>query len=120
MKIVFKLVFLINTQLISNCIRAVQPIDFRSSLYRLRPGHRLDSNMISSTTAASELSCAHKCLGHDGCQSCNFGVGQENRGTCELNSRGLMSQTHDPALIDDGEFIFISPETVRFWLIMMK
>ena len=114
MKLIFKLVVLINIQLISNCIRAVQSIDFRSSLFSLMPGHRLDGYLIISTTAASELSCAHKCLRQDECQSCNFGVGQENRGTCELNSRGLITQIHDPALIHDGEFVFISPETVRF------
>ena len=110
MKSLFGLVVLSTLQL----VRAEENVKFRSSLYSLIPGHRLNGYLISSTTAASELSCAHKCLRHDECQSCNFGVGQENRGTCQLNSRGLMSQTYDPALTDDGDFVFISPEMVSY------
>ena len=78
------------------------------------PHHRLTGHLITTTTADSELTCAHKCLRNEQCKSCNFQAIPQKTGICELNSKTLRSQTYDPALIYDENFVFISMENVSF------
>ena len=78
------------------------------------PHHRLTGHLITTTTADTELACTHKCLRNEQCKSCNFQAILHEIGICELNSKTLRSLTHDPALIYDENFVFISLENVSF------
>ena len=71
-------------------------------------------HLIATTTADTDLTCPHKCLHNEQCKSCNFQAIPRKTGICELNSKTLRSQTYDPALIYDENFVFISLENVSF------
>ena len=112
MKYVFGLAYILSC---SNLLGGEQNVNSRSQLCSFINGRRLKGHLIASTTAASELSCALKCLIHSHCKSFNFGVGEESCGICELNSRTLLSQIHDPSLIHDKGFVFASSNMVSFF-----
>ena len=78
------------------------------------PHHRLTEQLIATTTADTELTCAYKCLRNEQCKSCHFkAIPQKN---CELSSKSLFSQIHDPALKNDENSLYISLEHVSiFW-----
>ena len=86
----------------------------RSSYFNMIPQHRLTGHLITTTTADTELACAHKCLRNEQCKSCNFKEIPQKLSFCELNSKPLLSQTHNPALIHDESFLFISLKHVSF------
>ena len=88
--------------------------NMRSSYFNMMPHHRLTGHLITTTTADTELTCAHKCLRNEQCKSCNFQAIPLKIGICELNSKTLRSQTYDAALIYDENFVFISLENVSF------
>ena len=85
-----------------------------SSYFNMMPHHSLTGGLITTTTADTELKCAHKCLRNEQCKSCNFQAIPHKIGICELNSKTLRSQTYDPALIYDENFVFISLANVSF------
>ena len=95
-------------------VRGVRDENTRSSYFNMMRHHRLTGHLITTTTADTELTCAHKCLRNEKCKSCNFKAIPNKIGICELNSRTLLSQTHDPALIHDAHFVFVSLEDVSF------
>ena len=86
----------------------------RSSYFKMMPHHRLTGHLITTTTADTELTCSHKCLRNKRCKSCSFRAIPQPGSICELNSRTSLSQSHDPALINDVDFVFISLEDVSF------
>ena len=88
--------------------------NMRSSYLNMMPHHRLTGHLITTTTADTELACALMCLRNEECKSCNFQAIPHEIGICELNSKTLRSQTYDPALIYDENFVFISLENVSF------
>ena len=88
--------------------------NMRSSYFNMMPHHRLTGHLITTTTADSELTCSQKCLRNEQCKSCNFQAIPQKNGICQLNSKTLRSQTYDPALIYDENFVFISLENVSF------
>ena len=95
-------------------VEGIREENTRSSYFNMMPSHRLTGHMITTTTADTELTCSHKCLSNEQCRSCNFKAIPQKVGICELNSQTLISQTHDPALIFDADFVFISLEDVSF------
>ena len=95
-------------------VEGVRDENTRSSYFNMMSHHRLTGHLTATTTADTELMCAHKCLHNKQCKSCNFKAFPQKAGICELNSRTLISQTHDPALIDDADFVLISLEDVSF------
>ena len=86
--------------------------NFRSNFFKTLPKHRMTGHVIKTVTASSQLLCAQKCLAHDACKSCNFRTSGDHYKICELNSRGLLSQAHDPDLAHDEVFLFIYVENV--------
>ena len=88
--------------------------NFRFSYFNIQSERRLVGHVIKKFTTDSELSCAHKCLAFDGCKSGNFRTSENKHENCELSSRGPLSQTHDPDLVHDEEFVFIFLENVSF------
>ena len=88
--------------------------NMRSSYFNMMPHQRLTGHLITTTTADTELTCALMCLRNEQCKSCNFQTIPLKIGFCELNSKTLRSQTYDPALIYDENFVFISLENVSF------
>ena len=78
------------------------------------PHHRLTGHMIATTTADTKLMCAYQCLRNEQCKSCNFKTIRQNVGICELNSQPSPSESPEPALIQDANFLFISLENVSF------
>ena len=88
--------------------------NFRSSCFNIKSKRRLVGHVIATTTADSEISCAHKCLTLDGCKSGNFRTSVNKQENCELSSRGLLSRTHDPDLGQDDEFVFIYFKNVSY------
>ena len=95
-------------------LEGIRDENMRSSYFNIMPRHRLTGHLITTTTADSELTCAHKCLRNEQCKSCNFQAIPQKIGICQLNSKTLRSQTYDPALIYDENFVFISLENVSF------
>ena len=85
-----------------------------SSYFNMMPHHRLTGSLIITSTADTELTCAHKCLRNEQCKSCNFQAIPHKIGICELNSKALRSRTYDPALIYDENFVFVSWANVGF------
>ena len=88
--------------------------NMQSSYFNMMPHHRPTGHLITTTTAEKELTCALMCLRNEECKSCNFQAIPHEIGICELNSKTLRSQTYDPALIYDENFVFISLENVSF------
>ena len=88
--------------------------NMRSSYFNMMPHHRLTGHLITTTTAEKELACALMCLRNEECMSCNFQAIPHEIGICELNLKTLRSQTYDPALIYDENFVFVSLENVSF------
>ena len=95
-------------------VEGVQEENTRSSYFNMLPHHRLTGQLITTTTADTELTCDRKCLRNEQCKSCNFKAIPQTVGVCELSSRTLISQTHDSALMHVADFVFISLEDVRF------
>ena len=95
-------------------VEGVREENTRSSYFNMLPHHRPTGQLITTTTADTELTCARKCLRNEQCKSCNFKAIPQTVGVCKLSSRTLISQTHDSALMHDADFVFISLEDVRF------
>ena len=94
-------------------VGGIREDSFRSSFFSILPKLRLTGHVIKTTTAGSQISCAHKCLAHKACKSCNFMTSREHHKNCELSSRGLLSQTFDPDLVHGEEYDFIYVENVN-------
>ena len=114
MKTAFALVFVWLVQLLA----AIREENARSNYFNMMLHHRLVGHLLTTTTADTELTCAHKCLANEKCKSCNFKTFPEQEGVfpsvCELNTQNPVSGTNDTALISDRNFVFISLEDVSF------
>ena len=95
-------------------VEGIRDENTRSSYFNMMSQHRLTGHLITTTTADTKLTCARKCLRNELCKSCNFKAIPQKFGICQLNSQTLISQTYDPALILDADFVFISLEDVSF------
>ena len=59
--------------------------NMRSSYFNMMPHHRLTGHLITTTTADTELTCAHKYIRNEECKSCNFQAIPQKTGICKLN-----------------------------------
>ena len=105
---------LLSVAFLINLSKGTRDENTRSSYFNIMPHNRLTGHLITTTTADTEFTCARQCLHTEKCKSCNFKTVPLKIGICELNSRTLLSQTYDPALINDVHFVFISLEDVSF------
>ena len=51
----------------------------------MMPHHRLTGHLITTTTADTELTCAHKYIRNEECKTCNFQAIPQKTGICKLN-----------------------------------
>ena len=95
-----------------HCVEGIREDNFRFNYFKTLPKQRMMDHVIKTATAGSQLACVQKCLVHDACKSCNFRTSGDHHKICELNSRGQLSQAHDPDLAHDEVFLFIYVKNV--------
>ena len=96
-------------------VEGIRDENSQSRFFNTLPKHRLTGHVFKTTTAGSQLSCAHKCLAHETCKSCNFRTSGVHHKNCELSLQGLLSVTNVPDLAHAEWFYFINAENVS-WL----
>ena len=94
---------------------AIYGDDFSSGYFNVLQKQRLVGHVIKTTTSDSEISCAQKCLATNECKSCNFRTIGKLFENCELSSLSSQLKPHNPNLINDEQFLFLSLKTVSYY-----